>query len=218
MKLFKIKSLYMRIWITFTLSVIGIILILTVLYAVVFRRFQLENNVRYLINTQDNIIKEIEGDTFDNKYALVYKGIGIESFIVVKEDGKSKIVNLDGNYDSDDIKYFNSKIRDIANDAEIWMASYAKEVSYKNKVFVERHKFGDSKKGYVFVISNVVNSKNKEEYIVTYTEGIYTHEAIYIIIAIGILFIIISFFLAKFLASYITKYLKSIEVYAKKSF
>ncbi|MGL5649169.1 MAG: HAMP domain-containing sensor histidine kinase [Clostridium sp.] len=216
MKLFKIKSLYMRIWITFTLSVIGIILILTVLYAVVFRRFQLENNVRYLINTQDNIIKEIEGDTFDNKYALVYKGIGIESFIVVKEDGKSKIVNLDGNYDSDDIKYFNSKIRDIANDAEIWMASYAKEVSYKNKVFVERHKFGDSKKGYVFVISNVVNSKNKEEYIVTYTEGIYTHEAIYIIIAIGILFIIISFFLAKFLASYITKYLKSIEVYAKK--
>ncbi|WP_297638414.1 HAMP domain-containing sensor histidine kinase [uncultured Clostridium sp.] len=216
MRIFKIKSLYMRIWITFTIAIIGIVFVLTILYSVIFRRLQLENNVRYLINTQDNIIKEINGDTFDNEYALIYKGIGLESFIVETENNQRKIINLDGNYDSDDIKYFNSNIRDISNEAELWMASYAKDPTYKNKVFIERRKFGDAEKSYVFVISNVVNSQNKEEYIVTYTEGNETKALIFILISIGILFIIISFFVAKFLAGYITKYLKSVESYAKK--
>jgi two-component system sensor histidine kinase CssS len=201
MKMLKIKSLTMRIWMTFTIMILIIICCITFLYLFAFRAFDESAKIQDLKTYHEILIKNnnfnqpLRFDKFRNL-------MGSENFVVNIQGDKSEIQDVNRPVEG-------PNPRD--NEEKTWMAGYVKGVT-SEKQFKEYH----NNMKFLFIISPIKSQTPQKSYLVTYMPYMEYHGILYQIIIFGIAFIIIGFFTAKIVASYISKPLKELENYTKR--
>lgn len=208
MKKIKIKSLTMRIWTTFTFIILAIIFCISVLYLSVFRAFDESNKVQDLVVAHENIKDIVKLDNKNYNEPIAFDKMrnlqGIQNFVVI-EKGNVKTISEVSPMGPRDINKGPSKAE------ESWMMGFVSGVT-SDKQFKEYY----NNKKYLFVISEINSSGTEKQYLVTYMPYFKDNAILYEAIIISIVFIIIGFFTAKIVASYISKPLKELEKHTKR--
>ncbi|MFL0198468.1 ATP-binding protein [Clostridium sp. WILCCON 0269] len=232
MKILKINSLMIRIWMTFTGMILIIICCISFLYVVAFRSFDESAKIQDMKVAHDMLVKS---SNFQNplRFDKLKNLRSIENLIVNINGGKTQITDI------------NNPIRQLPNqpqnntethkplppknDGKInrfpppgnsektnernWIISFIKYVGKDEMQF--REYYNNIK--FFFIISPVKSTTNAgKSYVITYMPYFLDNSILYKIIIIGIVFITISFFTAKFVAGYISKPLKELENYTKR--
>ncbi|SMC27582.1 two-component system, OmpR family, sensor histidine kinase CssS [Clostridium acidisoli DSM 12555] len=201
MKMLKIKSLTMRIWMTFTIMILIIICCITFLYLFAFRAFDESAKIQDLKTYHEMLIKNnnfnqpLRFDKFRNL-------MGSENFVVNIQEGKSEIKDVNKPVEGPQPRN---------NEEKTWMTGYVKGVT-SEKQFKEYH----NNMKFLFIISPIKSDTGQKSYFITYMPYMADNGILYQIIIFGIAFIIIGFFTAKIVASYISKPLKELENYTKR--
>lgn len=201
MKILKIKSLTMRIWMTFTIMILIIICCITFLYLFAFRAFDESAKIQDLKTYHEILIKNnnfnqpLRFDKFRNL-------MGSENFVVNIHGGKSEIQDVNRPVEGPNPRN---------NEEKTWMTSYVNGVT-SEKQFKEYH----NNMKFLFIISPIKSQMAQKSYLVTYMPYMEYDGILYQIIIFGIAFIIIGFFTAKIVAAYISKPLKELENYTKR--
>jgi len=219
MRMFKFKSLTMRIWTTFTAVILIIICSISFLYLFAFRNITDINRLKDLKVAHDILLKS-EDFTQPNRFDELENLKGSNNFIVnIKYDSITNINDIgkriennptqNNNIPRDNNPSANNDSPRYAgfdeNGAKEWMASFIagdmagsefKEVYNNNK--------------FTFIISSI--EKNGEgSYLISYMPNIKDDSLLYTAIIIAIVFIAIGFITAKLVANYIAKPLKKLE-------
>ncbi|KAA8670640.1 HAMP domain-containing histidine kinase [Clostridium sp. HV4-5-A1G] len=234
MKIFKIKSLMMRIWITFTTTSIIIILCISLLYLFNFKTFDENIHMKDMKVVHEMLLKSNnfkEPVRFDKLRNLKM----VKSF-VVNINNRNEITylnNLPNNMPPLRQEVKNGKNKAIPtykengnqrktveprdnerpeNNKDVqWMVSYTKHLKIE-KEFKSYH----NNKKYLIIMSPIKNSHKEKLCLVTYMPYFTDNRFLYYAIVIGFIFIVIAFFTSKFVAVYISKPLKKLENYTKE--
>lgn len=209
MKRIKFKSLTMRIWTTFTIIILIIICSISVLYLSAFKRLQENSRIQDLNVAHDILLKDKVFDQSGNRFDELKNLKQTDHFIV--------------NFDNEQIP----QIMDINKpptpngkgmgpqdllDVKIWMANHIKGGSlYKRQV---EDTFNGKK--YVFLISSVDKNVSGNSYLVSYIVNVSDNNLLYMVLAVGAVFIAIGFITAKIVANSIGRPLKELEKYTMK--
>ena len=209
MKRIKFKSLTMRIWTTFTIIILIIICSISVLYLSAFKRLQENSRIQDLNVAHDILLKDKVFDQSGNRFDELKNLKQTDHFIV--------------NFDNEQIP----QIMDINKpptpngkgmgpqdllDVKIWMANHIKGGSLYKKQMEDTF----NGKKYVFLISSVDNNGLGNSYLVSYIVNVSDNSLLYMVLAVGAVFIVIGFITAKIVANSIGKPLKELEKYTMK--
>lgn len=202
MKMFKIKTLTMRIWMSFTVMILIIICSISILYLFAYRAFDQNAKMQDLKTSQDMLIKNNnfnEPLRFDKMKNLEKS----QSFIVIMQNGNPEIEDVnrppDGPMPKDD-------------GTKKWMIGFIDKAGDSEKQFKENY----NNLKILFIISPLKSGYSEKAYLITYMPYFVDNRILYSIMVIGAIFIIIGFFAAKIAARHISKPLKELENYTKK--
>jgi two-component system sensor histidine kinase CssS len=95
---------------------------------------------------------------------------------------------------------------------KIWMTSFIKGDNIHEKQFKEVY----NNVQFLFIISSIEYGSTGKSYLISYMPNIKNDTLLYMVIIIGLIFIVIGFFAAKIVANYISKPLKELENYTVK--
>jgi len=93
-----------------------------------------------------------------------------------------------------------------------WMASFIKE----DKLYEKQFKASYERKQVIFIISSIESDNTGKSYLISYMKDSKYNSLIYMVMGIGIIFIILGFFIAKIVANAISRPLKDLEVFTGK--
>lgn len=204
MKLFKFKSLTMRIWATFTIVILVIVFSISLLYLFAFKKFDENAKLQDLKVSHDIILNSENYDRPMNRFDELKNLKGSESFICNIVDKEIKIINIRNKKEEPPPPDPHGV---DPNDIKRWMASFITEDSmYKNVVF----KYYNNVK-FTFIISSINYGETGKSYLISYAPSIQDNSLLYSVIAIAMIFIAIGFVTAKLVADYISKPLKDLE-------
>ena len=205
MKKFKFKALTMRIWITFTIVILIIIFGISLFYLLAFKKINENAKVQDLLVIHDILLKSNHLDR-PNRFDELRNLKGSDYFIYnVDENNKISIVNGK--------KYQGPPLlrpQDVdMYTAQMWMASFIKSEDIYEKQFM--YSYNSIK--FIFVISSVKSDNTGKSYLITYMPIIEDNSLLYMVLIVGVLFILISFLASKIVANYLSKPLKELEEY-----
>ena len=214
MKKFQFKSLTMRIWATFTVIMLIMVLGISLIYTVVYRQIEETSKIQDLKVTHDIMVKN---NTYNisNRFNELRNLKGIDSFVVnIDANNKKTIV---GKNKLIPVVPTKEEIQPPpmtnANsiDVKTWMSSYITQKSINGKQYKET--YGNMK--FLFVISSITNAENASgsSYLITYVPIMQDNGFLYAVIVIGFIFIALGFITAKLVANRISKPLKELEEY-----
>jgi two-component system sensor histidine kinase CssS len=203
MNAFKIKSLTMRIWITFTIMILVIICSISFLYLFAFRSFDESAKIQDL-KTSHDILAKNNNFTEPLRFDKLRNLIGSQSFTVEIQGGKYEIKDVNRAPDGGPVPPSGSEQK--------WMVGFVREAANGEKQFKEYY----NNMEFLFIISSIKSDGNGKEYLISYMPYFDDNTILYQVLVIGIVFIIIGFFTAKIVAGYISKPLKELENYTKR--
>ena len=214
MKKFKFKSLTMRLWATFTVIMLIMVLGISLIYTVVYRQIEETSKIQDLKVTHDIMVKN---NTYNisNRFNELRNLKGVDSFVVNIDAnnkktilGKNKLIlAIPAKEETLPPPMTNVNSIDVKN----WMSSYITEKSINGKQYKET--YGNMK--FLFVISSITDSENVSgsSYLITYVPVMQDNSFLYAVIVIGFIFIALGFITAKLVANRISKPLKELEEY-----
>lgn len=202
MKKPKIKSLMLRIWMTFTIMILIIICCISFLYMFVFRAFDEKAKIEDLKVAHNMLLKN---DNFNEplRFDKLRNLREIQNLVVTIDNNETKIM---------DINQPPNQPRPEQSDERNWMISFTKYVESGQKQFKEYY----NNRKFFFIISSIKNQQSGKSYLITYMPYFADNSILYNVIIIGIIFIIIAFFTSKLVASYISRPLKELENYTRR--
>jgi two-component system sensor histidine kinase CssS len=203
MRAFKIKSLTMRIWITFTIMILIIICSISFLYLFAFRAFD-ESAKTQDLKTSHDILMKNNNFTESLRFDKLRNLMGSQSFTVKIQDGKYEIRDVNRAPDGGPTPPSGSEQK--------WMVGFVREAADSEKQFKEYY----NNMEFLFIISPIKSDGNGKEYLISYMPYFDDNTILYQVLVIGIVFIIIGFFTAKIVAGYISRPLKELENYTKR--
>ncbi|ERI94968.1 ATPase/histidine kinase/DNA gyrase B/HSP90 domain protein [Clostridiales bacterium oral taxon 876 str. F0540] len=214
---FKFKSLTMRIWTTFTVIILIIILCISLLYLFAFRKIDESNKIQDLKVVHDYLLKGNNFNGTDTNRFDEFKNLkGSNNFILNIDDSKTQIRDLNKR---DHIPPQGKDItgprpQDFFNDNEVrmWMAGFIKDGSMNGNEFKQTYK----NVRFLFIISSVDDGSSGKSYLVTYMPYKDENNLLYMFIIVGVVFIAIGFIASKIVAQFIAKPLKELEAFTKK--
>ncbi|KHD35467.1 histidine kinase [Clostridium acetobutylicum] len=204
MKIFKIKTITMRIWMTFTVMILIIVCSISLLYISAFRAFDENEKIQDLKTAHDMLLKNSSTDKplrFDKLRNLERS----QSFIVTVKADEYEMQNVNQNPVGGGPMMHDSDMRK-------WMIEYLSKAGNSDKEFKEYYKGIKV----LFIISHASVGYGKNTYLITYMPYFVDNNILYQVGIVGIVFIIIGFFTAKIVAGHISKPLKELESYTKK--
>lgn len=227
----KFHSLTMRIWTTFTAIILLIILGISFIYLVIFRRINNEAKMNDLKVAHDMIV-ESDNIYEPNRLNELHNLMQSRHFIVQKDDETTNIVPIQNKMllpdkGIEDKALYKGSIRDnffqdkgihydmpFSKDRSLqqWMSSFADSKNLNDTEYQQKY----NGKKYNFVISYVKDDKGRSIYLISYNPELNDNRLIYYEIVIGLIFIIIGFITSKIVASSIAKPLKKLEDYTVK--
>ncbi|WP_368487710.1 ATP-binding protein [Clostridium sp. BJN0013] len=202
MKKFKIKSLMLRIWITFTIMILVIICCISLLYVFVFRAFDEKAKIEDLKAAHNMLLKS---DNFNDplRFDKLRNLREIQNLVVTINNNEAEVI---------DINKPPEKSRPEENGQKEWMISFTKYAENGQKQFKEYY----NNKKFFFIISSIKIQQPGKSYLITYMPYFADNSILYNVAIIGIIFIVIAFFTSKLVASYISRPLKELENYTKR--
>lgn len=210
MKKLKIKSLTIRIWMTFTSAILIIVICISLLYLFVFGKIE-ENSKAQDLKVPHNTIyslilnnKEYSAPSMFNELNNLKES---KHFVFQIEDGKTRLTNIQPGPGLHPVPPIDDEER-----VESWMSRFATETNMDEEKFIES--YGNRK--YIFIVSSINIVGAPKSYLISYIPNRQDYRTVYTILIIGAIFIILGFFAAKVIAKYISKPLKELEVYTRK--
>ncbi|MDP4178234.1 MAG: HAMP domain-containing sensor histidine kinase [Bacillota bacterium] len=225
MKHLKYKSLTMRIWMTFNVVILIIICSLSLIYMMVYRKISEKSKIHDLTVSHEQLIKNnnynepivgfdkisnLKGSKFfiytigtNNKIQMVDANNGMQA---VDQNKMQKMFPPPQNNNVHIPPGFNEEA------VKMWMAGFVNDNNVSDKHFSKSYQ-GNK---YLFVVSSIKYGDSGNYYLVSYLPNIEDNNLLYMVIGIGLLFIVIGFFAAKIVANYISKPLKKLEEYTLK--
>ncbi|UZQ51931.1 sensor histidine kinase [Clostridium kluyveri] len=202
MKVFKMKSLMLRIWVTFTIIILIIICCISFLYLVAFRIFD-ENSKIQDLAAAHNIL--VNNGNFEDplRFDKLKNLVNIKNLIVNVNGTTTQTININAPNDQPD---------SLENKEGKWLTSFIKYVNNPQTQFKENYNNIE----FLFIISPIESQTSEKAYFITYMPYSLDKTILYKAIFTGIIFIFIAFFTSKLVAGYISKPLKELEDYTKK--
>lgn len=208
----KFRSLTMRIWVTFTAIILIITLSISIIYLSVFRSINEKYNLQLLKASHDtfkeNNFNQLKG--FDD-----VRNLRQSNHFIVNIDSSNTINTQDFNKRGGPPGQPNMGFppnSGITQDAiQKWMAGFIESNNISENEFKESY----HGRKFLFIISSVNNSAgiNGKSYLISYMPAMEDNTLLYMVIGIGIMFIVFGFIAAKLVASHIAKPLKVLEDY-----
>ncbi len=204
-KMFRFRSVMMRIWTSFTFIILVIILSISLFYVSTFRVLDELSKQQDLSTVHDILIHS-------NNYselALFEKMRNLKdvSHLVYSANEDSSVISR--------ISASNSgtfvRISDADLD-ELLDHFINKNDSPARQVFSRKYNGID----FTFIISKIHDGSENIKYLVSYMPNFYDNTLIYRVIAIGGVFIIIGFVISNLVASYISSPLRELEEFTKR--
>jgi len=209
MKRFRFKSLTMRIWVTFSVVILIIICSTSILYLFAFRKMDENAKMQDLKVVHEALLKSNDFNQPLSNFSKIKNLRNSDNFIV----------NID---DNNRISIIDINKRGVPppppppghNDTaiKIWMTSFIKGDNIHEKQFKEVY----NNVQFLFIISSIEYGSTGKSYLISYMPNIKNDTLLYMVIIIGLIFIVIGFFAAKIVANYISKPLKELENYTVK--
>jgi two-component system sensor histidine kinase CssS len=202
MKLFKFKSLAIKIWITFSIIILIIICSSSVLYIGVFRSLEENAKIGDLKLSHDILLTNNNFNNPVNRLDEMKNLKGSKHFILnISTDNKMYIT---------DIKQKKDNKHEVDEDGmRSWMASFIKE----DKLYEKQFKASYQKKQIIFIISSIKSGNTERSYLISYIKDTKDNSLLYMVAGIGIVFIVLGFFIAKVVANAISRPLKELEAF-----
>lgn len=205
---FKFKSLTMRIWITFVIFVVAIVLGISVIYLTIVRNMYKANQVENLQVAHDTICQFLtQRDYFSHTEPpkFDFNDRRPISHLIIKVDDSNNITlnSLDKRFEDDA-----AHLKPLAE----WFLTYIQNNTFNKQYF--EGKFDTHI--YIFEISPIVLVHNDPAYLVSYSDYVARNDLIYLVITIGAVFIIVALIVSKIVSNYISKPLKKLEAQAIK--
>lgn len=205
MKLFKFKSLAIRIWITFASIILIIICSSSILYIDVLKNYAEKSKINELKIAHDVLLSS---NNFNNPVNKLDQTKNLK-------DSKHFILNI-----SNDNKMYISDIKEKRGghheideyDMRVWMASFIKEDELYEKQFTASYQ----KKQVVFIVSSIKSDSTGKTYLISYMKDIEENGLVYMVIGIGIAFIVLGFLIAKIVANSISRPIKELEAFTER--
>ncbi|MFT8316488.1 MAG: HAMP domain-containing sensor histidine kinase [Clostridium sp.] len=212
LKKVKFKSLTMRIWVTFTAIILIIILSISIIYLVAFRSTNEKYNLQLLKASHDtfkeNNFNQLKG--FDD-----VRNLHGSSHFIVNVDSSNTIniqdFNKRGGPPGQPNMGFPPNSGVTQDDIQKWMAGFIENNNISENEFKESY----HGRKFLFIISSVnnIDGTNGKSYLISYMPAMEDNTLLYMVIGIGIMFIVFGFIAAKLVASHIAKPLKALEDY-----
>ncbi|MDP4144187.1 MAG: HAMP domain-containing sensor histidine kinase [Bacillota bacterium] len=207
MRSFRFKSLTMRIWATFTITILIIICSISFLYLGAFRRFDENAKMQDLKVVHDTLLKSDNFNQSFNRFDELKNLRGSDYFILnVDENNKTNIININNRKGMPPIP---PKFGPNDKDIRLWMASFIKDNSIYEKEFTESYQ----NMKFLFIVSPIKYGDSGKYYLISYLQYREDNSLLYTVMIIGVVFIFIGFLTAKLVANYISKPLKELEDY-----
>ncbi|MEQ8154592.1 MAG: HAMP domain-containing sensor histidine kinase [Clostridiaceae bacterium] len=208
-RLFRFRSLTMRIWTTFTAVILIIICSTSFLYLVAYRKVN-ENAKIEDLKVAHDILLNSDNYTPPSRFDELKNLKGSDNFIAIVSDSSIAISEL-------------SKIKDVHPpdsgngtfdriDLKKWMLSYVGKSSVYESVYTGTYK----NQKFIFIISSIETQGADKAYLVSFTPDFQDYNLLYTVIVIGLVFIAIGFLTAKVVANYISKPLKVLEKHTER--
>ncbi|OPJ57981.1 HAMP domain-containing sensor histidine kinase [Clostridium oryzae] len=215
MKLLKFKSLTMRIWTTFTSIILIIVISISLIYILAYRRINQDAKAHDLKVAHD-ILLQNKNFNEPNNFGELKNLIGSEHFvysIISRKTINIKRIDRSAPIEPEDYMH-KSIVPPPINDKRIldlenWMASFIN----KSKVHDLQLRRVYNGKKFIFIISSMTGYSPKNSYLISYIPEIQDNSILYLVITIGFVFICIGFFTSKIVANYISKPLKELEAF-----
>lgn len=209
MKKIKFRSLTMRIWTTFTVMILIIILSISILYLSIFREYEENSRIQDLNVAHDVLLKDNKFDDSKNRFADLKNLKQSEHFIVnFDNSSRPKIIDVNKGPGPKDM----GRGPEEEQNAKIWMTGFINGSSMYKKQIKATY---DNMK-YIVMISSVKSDDLGKVYLVSFIRDVYDNSLLYMVIVVGIVFIAIGFITAKIVANYIGAPLKQLESYTRK--
>ena len=205
MKIVKFKSLAIRIWITYAIIILIIICSSSFLYIDTFSDIEENAKIRDLSLAHDILLK---GNNFNNPDIRLNEMENLKG-------SKHIILNISTNNEIyvSAIKQKKDNYHEVDEDGmRAWMASFIKE----DKLYEKQFKASYEKNEVIFIISSIESDNTGKSYLISYMKDSKYNSLIYMVMGIGIIFIILGFFIAKIVANAISRPLKDLEVFTGK--
>jgi len=209
MKIFRFRSLAMRIWMTFTAVILIIVCSLSMLYIFAYRRVEENNKIQDLKVAHEMIIKNENFDNPFNNFSRLRNLRGGDNFIVDFDTANRPLI-IDINHREPPPDPHSPSFNTMS--VKLWMSSFIKGGNMNEKLYREVY----DNMEYFFIISTVNYDSSNKAYLVSYVPNIVDNTILYLVIAVGIIFIIIGFFTSIIVAGYIAKPLKKLEEYTMR--
>lgn len=207
MKGIKFKSLTMRIWMTFTIIILIIICSISLLYIFTYRSIEENAKIQDLKVAHDILLKNNDFNHPEIRFNEMRNLRGSNFFICELENNKSPvIIDISGRTGPPQMPfpYDGSEL-----DVRKWMAGFIRGGNIYETQYIESY----NNIKYIFIISSINYDDARNAYLISYMPDIRDNYILYLVIGIGITFIIIGFFTAKVVANRISKPLKELEKY-----
>lgn len=199
----------MRIWMTFTAIILIIICSISMLYLFAFRKIEENAKIQDLKAVHEMLLNNDDSNRSINNFSLVKNLKGGGSFIVSFDiSNRPYIIDINKRQPPPDAPAPNFD----GMGAKLWMASFIDNGTIHEKLYKEV--FNDHQ--YFFIISSVDYDNLKKSYLISYIPNVNDNTLLYIMIVVGVIFIIIGFFVSKIVAVYISKPLKELEEYTAR--
>lgn len=215
MKKIQYRSLTMRIWATFTAVILIIILSISALYLLVFRRIDQNAKVQDLKVAHDILLKSNDFSKPLNRFEDMRNLRGSNYFIFnIGDDNKTQIIDVNRGQGQDhQLQQAPPPMLKAGDDsAKMWMASFINSDSMYEKEFIKSY----NKTEFIFIISSIKYGSSGKSYLISYMPNMQDNSLLYLVAAIGAIFIAIGFITAKVVANRISKPLKELEKYTRK--
>jgi two-component system sensor histidine kinase CssS len=219
MKKFRFKSLTMRIWTTFTAIILIIILSISLIYMIAYRKIDEQSKIQDLKVAHDIMLnnKTYELTTrFDELRNL--KDVG---YFVAQIDAANKLKIISRHNDvqgaiKNEGELLPPPMTNVNGmDVKTWMSGFIKGSNLSDVQFKETF----NKIEFVFIISSIpdydstTTASTVKSYLITYVPVNRDNSMLVVILLIGLVFIGIGFLTAKVVANRISKPLKELEEY-----
>lgn len=204
MEIFKFKSLTMRIWATFTMIILIIVLSISLLYLFAFKSLDEKAKVQDLKVSHDILLNNDKIEKPINRFDELKNLKGSENFIYkIKDDNTTEIVDMKNRQDE---PHHPEPFGVDINELRTWMTTFIKEDKIYENEFIKTY----NNQKFIFIISSIEQGDGKS-YLISYMPSMEDNSLLYDVMGIGIFFIAIGFVTAKLVADYISKPLKELE-------
>jgi two-component system, OmpR family, sensor histidine kinase CssS len=200
MKSVKFKSLAIRIWITYAIIILIIICSSSFLYINAFTDIEEKAKIGDLSLAHDILLK---GNNFNDPEIRLNEMENLKG-------SKHIILNISANNEIyvSAIRQKKDNYHEVDQDGmRDWMASFIKE----DKLYEKQFEGSYEKNQVIFIISSIESDNSGKSYLISYMKYSKYNGLVYMVIAIGISFIILGFFIARIVANSISRPLKELE-------